>query len=103
MCPPLHLSQRILRGSFMSNADSDALFRTPNVYNWGGGFDVSPDGRSIVFMWNVSGQWELYLMPADGSTPPRLITSGPQAKMIPRFSPDGRHVAYLQDYDGDEA
>lgn len=87
----------------MAHLDSDALFRTPNVYNWGGGFDVSADGRAIVFMWNVSGQWELYVMPTDGSTQPRLVTGGPQAKMMPRFSPDGTRIAYLQDYNGDEA
>jgi dipeptidyl aminopeptidase/acylaminoacyl peptidase len=81
--------------------NQDQLFRTPNVYAWGGGFDLSPDGRSIVYMWNGSGHWELYLLPIAGGTP-RQLTSGPESKMFPRFSPDGTRLAYLQDYDGDE-
>jgi len=77
------------------------------VYSWGGGFDLSPDGRSIVYMWNGSGHWELYLRPIDpGGQPVPLafepLTSGPESKMFPRFSPDGTRVAYAQDYDGDE-
>jgi dipeptidyl aminopeptidase/acylaminoacyl peptidase len=86
----------------MPTLDPQVLFQVPNVYNWGGGFDVSPDGRTVVFMWNISGQWELYLMPIDGPAPARPITSGPESKMFPRFSPDGTRVAYLQDYQGDE-
>ena len=86
----------------MSPLDASRLFQTPNVYNWGGGLHLSPDGRTIVFMWNVSGHWELYLQPIDGSAPARLITSGPESKMFPRFSPDGTRIAYLQDYHGDE-
>jgi dipeptidyl aminopeptidase/acylaminoacyl peptidase len=52
-------------------------------------------------MWNGSGQWELYLLPIGGSAPSQL-TSGPDSKMFPRFSPDGTRIAYLQDYAGDE-
>jgi dipeptidyl aminopeptidase/acylaminoacyl peptidase len=81
--------------------DQNLLLRTPNVYSWGGGFDLSPDGRSIVYMWNGSGHWELYLLPIEGG-PPRQLTAGPESKMFPRFSPDGARVAYLQDFDGDE-
>ena len=86
----------------MTAIHQDLLFRTPNVYSWGGGFDLSPDGRSIVYMWNGSGQWELYLRSIDPGGQPRQLTSGPESKMFPRFSPDGTRVAYAQDYDGDE-
>lgn len=90
----------------MTTLNQDLLFRTPNVYSWGGGFDLSPDGRSIVYMWNGSvseggGHWELYLLPIEGGTP-RQLTSSPDSKLFPRFSPDGTRVAYGQDYDGDE-
>ncbi len=85
----------------MTALNQDLLFRTPNVYSWGGGFDLSPDGRSLVYMWNGSGHWELYLLPIEGGTP-RQLTSGPDSKMFPRFSPDSQRVAYGQDYDGDE-
>ncbi|CAG0932047.1 acylaminoacyl-peptidase [Thermoflexales bacterium] len=85
----------------MTALNQDALFRTPNVYSWGNGFDLSPDGRSLVYMWNGSGHWELYLLPLGGGIP-RQLTSGSDSKMFPRFSPDGTRVAYGQDYDGDE-
>ena len=32
----------------MTALNQDLLFRTPNVYSWGGGFDLSPDGRSLL-------------------------------------------------------
>ncbi len=85
----------------MTHIDPKVLFRTPNVYNWGEGFDLSPIGRSIVFMWNISDQWQLYLMSIDGGDA-RPITSGVESKMSPRFSPDGTHIAFLQDFHGDE-
>jgi dipeptidyl aminopeptidase/acylaminoacyl peptidase len=85
----------------LTTLNQDQLFRTPNVYAWGGGFDLAPDGSTIVYMWNGSGHWELYLLPIEGGTP-RQLTSSPESKMFPRFSPDGARVAYGQDYDGDE-
>ncbi len=85
----------------MTALNQDLLLRTPNIYAWGGGFDLAPDGRAIVYMWNGSGHWELYLLPIEGGTP-RQLTSSPESKMFPRFAPDGRRIAYLQDYDGDE-
>lgn len=86
----------------MIHHNSELIFRLPHVYNWGGGFDLSPDGRSVVFMWNITGHWELYLLPIDQSAPPRALTAGPDSKLFPRFSPDGARVAFLQDQNGDE-
>jgi dipeptidyl aminopeptidase/acylaminoacyl peptidase len=85
----------------VATPNQDLLFRTPNVYSWGDGFDVSPDGRTIVFMWNIGGQWELYTMPVAGGAA-QQITSGADSKMLPRFSPDGTKIAFLQDHNGDE-
>ena len=60
--------------------------------------DVSPDGRQIVF--DLLG--DIYLMPIGGSgaAPPTRITSGPAFDMQPRFSPDGRRIAFTSDRDG---
>lgn len=85
----------------MTALNQDLLFRTPNVYSWGEGFDVSPDGRTIAFMWNISGQWELYNVPTTGGTA-KQVTTGPGSKMLPRYSPDGTQLAFLQDENGDE-
>ena len=85
----------------MTLINQDLLFRTPNVYSWGGGYDLSPDGRSLAYMWNGSGHWELYLIPIEGGVP-HPLTSGTDSKMFPRFSPDGTRLAFAQDHNGDE-
>ena len=63
--------------------------------------DVSPDGQQIVF--DLLG--DLYLMPISGADGgggsfPRVLTSGVSWDMQPRFSPDGRTVAFTSDRKG---
>jgi imidazolonepropionase-like amidohydrolase/Tol biopolymer transport system component len=57
--------------------------------------DVSPDGERIVF--DLLG--DLYTMPIAGGPATRL-TSGTPFDMQPRFSPDGRWIAFSSDRDG---
>jgi imidazolonepropionase-like amidohydrolase/Tol biopolymer transport system component len=59
--------------------------------------DVSPDGRRIVF--DLLG--DLYVIPIDGgSQPATRLTSGPAYDMQPRFSPDGKRIAFSSDRGG---
>lgn len=81
--------------------DLDTLFGIPNVFHWGGGFHLSPDGKTIVCMWNKTGRWQLYAVSTEGGEA-RQITRAPERITSPRWSPDGRRLAYLQDYSGDE-
>ena len=64
-------------------------------------YDLSPDSTQVAFTWNASGNWEIYTVPLEGGTP-RRITSGPGSKYSPRWSPDGKHIAFLTDLDGSE-
>ncbi|HBG75282.1 MAG: hypothetical protein A2X25_12470 [Chloroflexi bacterium GWB2_49_20] len=80
----------------------EQLFRTPYV-NAESGFDISPDGKKIAFSWNITGRWEIYEAPIDGSGKPDCITNGSGGKFSPRYSPDGRWLAYALDFNGSES
>jgi len=66
-------------------------------------FTFSSDGKGLVFTARDAGRTEawstnldLYLVPVDGSAPPRNLTEKNQASDTqPCFSPDGRTLAYL--------
>jgi imidazolonepropionase-like amidohydrolase/Tol biopolymer transport system component len=57
--------------------------------------DVSPDGRTIAF--DLLG--DIYTMPIAGGTP-RRIAEGLAYEQQPRFSPDGRRIAFVSDRGG---
>lgn len=57
--------------------------------------DVSPDGQRIAF--SLLG--DIYTMPIGGGTPTR-IAEGLAWEVQPRFSPDGRRIAFVSDRGG---
>ncbi len=61
---------------------------------------LSPDGEQIAFAWNVTGQSELWIMPAAGG-PPRQLTFRTDVS-APVWTPDGSAMIYSADRDGNE-
>ena len=57
--------------------------------------DVSPDGRTVAF--DLLG--DIYVMPIGGGTP-RRVAEGLAFEHQPRFSPDGRRIAFVSDRAG---
>jgi serine/threonine protein kinase/Tol biopolymer transport system component/DNA-binding winged helix-turn-helix (wHTH) protein len=54
----------------------------------------SPDGKWIVFIaWPLGEPWKMYLIPAEGGVPRRLLT-GEQREENPNWSPDGQHLLF---------
>ncbi len=82
--------------------DLETLMRVPYVEP-DLGYDISPDGSFVAFSSNPKGRWEIYCL--DFTKPgsqPEQISAGEGAKFSPRFSPDGKSLAFVVDLDGGE-
>ena len=72
-----------------------------------GGFSVSPDGKRVAFALGSpdvdanTTRSAIWLVDVDAAgSPPRRLTSGENRDADPRFSPDGKSLAFLSDRDG---
>lgn len=105
---PARASAQTAKGAGKSDADKDAKkwdvtaahgpVRTVRFDTDEGTWmdlDVSPDGREIAF--SLLG--DLYRLPIGGGTATR-VTSGPAWDIQPRYSPDGRELAFTSDRSG---
>lgn len=65
-------------------------------------FDLSPDGKEVCVVTNAdpvparSTNQDLFLVTLDGDRTPRKITTNPAYDGDPKYSPDGRWIAYKQ-------
>jgi tricorn protease len=56
----------------------------------------SPDGKTIAYFSDASGEYQLYLHEQSGFKPPVVIDLGPEPSFFyhPTWSPDSKHIAY---------
>ena len=53
--------------------------------------------HKVVFETNRDGNWELYLVNADGSSPVNLTRTPDVGELYPKPSPDGRKIVFVAD------
>jgi len=64
-------------------------------------FSWSPDGRTLAFTVTTSDSARgIWLMHLEGDRTPQLFLGTPFVEWGPRFSPDGRYIAYTSDESG---
>ncbi len=67
---------------------------------------LSPDGARVLFVRTTTDgktgkrNADIWTVPADGSTAPKEFAGGDSSENTPRYSPDGRRVAFLSSRDG---
>ena len=69
---------------------------------------IAPDGRQVAYVVSWIDRDEngyraaIWVAPLDGSEEPRRLTSGKRSDISPRWSPDGRRLAFVSNRDGED-
>ncbi|MBI4166253.1 MAG: S9 family peptidase [Acidobacteria bacterium] len=93
---------------FASAAEPKRAIRPEDLADIRGVSDVqiSADGKRVAFLVTEpadpekpqrAGDTNIWIVPADGSDPARSFASSPKKESHPRWSPDGRYLAFLSD------
>jgi tricorn protease len=74
--------------------DTRNLTQTPGVAERDPAW--SPDGKTIAYFSDASGEYQLYLRDQMGFKPPTVIDLGPEPSFFysPTWSPDSKHIVY---------
>ena len=75
-------------------SDTRNLTQTPGVAERDPAW--SPDGKTIAYFSDASGEYQLYLRDQTGFKPPTVIDLGPEPSYFysPTWSPDSKHIVY---------
>jgi Tol biopolymer transport system component len=82
----------------LESGEERPLTETPE--HWDSTPTFSPDGESIIFESNRSGEFEIYRMPAEGGEAVAVAIS-PGIDTSAKQSPDGSQIAFISDRDDD--
>jgi dipeptidyl aminopeptidase/acylaminoacyl peptidase len=61
---------------------------------------IEPDTSVKSSKWDYKYVTQLYLVPSDGSTPPRQLTTAKEGAAQPAWSPDNKTIAFVRTVDG---
>jgi len=61
---------------------------------------LSPDGKTVVYVSDASGNLDLYQQRVDGRVPTNITADSPADDSEPAFSPDGSQIAFRSERDG---
>src|SRR4051812_37229584 len=107
LAPVLLAAALALPASAVSAASAPRPLRVDDIFSLKTVSDpqLSPDGSAVAYTvrWldakEDTSDSDLYLLPFAGGEPLRL-TASPKPESHPRFSPDGRYLAFLSGRDG---
>ncbi|RMG67187.1 MAG: tetratricopeptide repeat protein [Calditrichaeota bacterium] len=91
------------RSSDIFIMDSNGDFQRPltsTPYNEGGAC-FSPDDQHIYFHANKNGNYDIFVMKADGSQMMTIVDNPDGDDVNPYVSPDGEHLVFFSNRDGD--
>jgi Tol biopolymer transport system component len=87
---------------YVANVDGSGLRRLTTAPELDDQAAWSPDGRRIVFRSHRTGDWDIWVMNADGSGQTNLMDNQLPARgteQTPAWSPDGSRIVYASDID----
>jgi eukaryotic-like serine/threonine-protein kinase len=61
---------------------------------------LAPDGKSVVYVAEANGQYDLFLLRVGGRNPTPLTADSPVDDWQPVFSPDGERIAFRSEREG---